>query len=362
MISACSCLMYYVIKDELRLFGLCPKNVVTLSLGTHGGDGIRFVHLCIMVMCHIAPPPLACFCLEISVWSINRDGLGWFNGWLGFYLSSGLRAVHPFVPHSAGFFCMPPVCSGPRAFSHQLIRCTLLKPVHTHLVTLMDWPVLTFSQRVRARVAAWPKLPHLEPMSPGVWTESNSAGTHNEVLSSLSKVSSWFFLTSYKQGPSWLYSFLRSDSLLGPSVCSPLDCGGLTVRRVSYSNWAWWSHVFVWQTEAELLSLLSLWSVLFWTVCPNSSTDLSGDLVQTIWMSAACSNFIFPLNTLMLKQALVPKPNASLNRIKQSLVLPFIATAGMLTREGWEQHQVFFGSPCIKKSKETLRANWPLHA
>lgn len=65
------------------------------------------------------------------------------------------------------------------------------------------------------------KLPHLEHMSPGVWTESNSAGTHNELLSSLSKVSSWFILTSYKKSlgcPAWGHSY-------GATVCwffSPL--------------------------------------------------------------------------------------------------------------------------------------------
>lgn len=42
------------------------------------------------------------------------------------------------------------------------------------------------------------KLAHLEHMSPGVWTESNSAGTHNKLLSSRSKISSCFILTSYK--------------------------------------------------------------------------------------------------------------------------------------------------------------------
>lgn len=56
------------------------------------------------------------------------------------------------------------------------------------------------------------KLPHLEHMSPGVWTESNSAGTHNGVLSSLSKVSSWFILTSYKL--SLVMAFPRRNSLL----------------------------------------------------------------------------------------------------------------------------------------------------
>lgn len=52
---------------------------------------------------------------------------------------------------------MCPVCSALRANSHQLITCTPLKPVHTHLAVLMNWPVLTFSQHLCARVAAWPK-------------------------------------------------------------------------------------------------------------------------------------------------------------------------------------------------------------
>lgn len=60
-----------------------------------------------------------------------------------------------------------PVCSAPRANSHQLIRCSLKKPVHTHLATLMDWSVFTFSQHLGVRVTAWPNLSHLEHMSPG---------------------------------------------------------------------------------------------------------------------------------------------------------------------------------------------------
>lgn len=105
-----------------------------------------------------------------------------------------------------------PVCSGPRANSHQLLRCTLLKPVHTYLATLMDWPVLTFSQHLRVRVVV---RPHLEHMSPGVWIKSSSAGTHNEVLSSLSKVSSRWILTSYKNAElSLAIALLRRDRLM----------------------------------------------------------------------------------------------------------------------------------------------------
>lgn len=83
-----------------------------------------------------------------------------------------------------------PVCSGPRANSHQLIRCSLKEPVHTHLTTLMDWPVFTFFRHLCARVMAWPNLSHLEHMSnPPSWMRSSV-----QVLSSLSKESSWYIL------------------------------------------------------------------------------------------------------------------------------------------------------------------------
>lgn len=107
-----------------------------------------------------------------------------------------------------------PVCSAPRANSHQLIRCSLKKPVHTHLATLMDWSVFTFSQHLGVRVTAWPNchiwniwVPELQP-----W--SSSAGTHNEVLSSLSKKSSWFILACCKKVISCLWQQWQSLLIL----------------------------------------------------------------------------------------------------------------------------------------------------
>lgn len=79
------------------------------------------------------------------------------------------------------------------------------------------------------------KQTHLEHMSPGVWTESDAAGSHNEVLSSLSKVSSWFKLTGYgrkkekkKKTPGWLNS----------SYTAAL-CWCLYINCLMGKSWSW---------------------------------------------------------------------------------------------------------------------------
>ena len=136
--------------------------------------------------------------------------LGWYNNWVieavlldlrdgwNFLSSPHLRKSIP--PHhlsSAGSY-MACLLSpeGKLTPAHQMHSLKTCAHSFFHLNGLASIDVFS-APPCEGRSLA--KLPHLEHMSPGVWTESSSAGTHNEVLSSLSKVSSWFILTSYKK-------------------------------------------------------------------------------------------------------------------------------------------------------------------
>lgn len=96
------------------------------------------------------------------------------------------------------------------------------------------------------------KLPHLEHMSPGVWTKSDSAGTHNEVLSSLSKVSSWFILTSYKQAKWW-----------DADACREAVCWFCLSFNMTFS-WCFHIMLLIFVLSVSLVDMGVSWIVVGW--------------------------------------------------------------------------------------------------
>lgn len=171
----------------------------------HDRDYIKLVDLCVMVMCHIAPPSpdASTICIMMFGWSSNwaiaavlppRVGLN-------FFLSSSLlgRPIPPYHLSSAGSYVLclhsPQGKLTPAHQMHSFKTCTYSFGLLNGLASIDVFSAPLCEGHSLA------KLPHLEHMSPVVWTESSSAGAHNEVLSSVSKVSSWFILASCKKRP-----------------------------------------------------------------------------------------------------------------------------------------------------------------
>lgn len=176
-------------------------NSVFTSMYTceHGGDYIKLGDLCFMVISHAAPPLQACFCnLHNDVWITQLVVSADLRVGSNFLSAPDYgRPIPPCHLSSAGS-CVACLLSpeGKLTPAHQMHSFKTCANSFDHLNGLASIDVFS-APLCEGRSLA--KLPHLEHMSPGVWTESNSAGTHNEVLSSLSKVSSWFIPTSYKK-------------------------------------------------------------------------------------------------------------------------------------------------------------------